>query len=91
MNEAAIIAAVDRLNEQLQTLPDWVPCLIDGLYPEFDHPDHSPQMYLALVRDEMKTVEEKIRQAEPGQRELLEQLCSVLLQCVVALTEAGVE
>lgn len=90
MNEAAVIAAVDRLNEQLRTLPDNVPCSLEELYPEFDYPDHSPQVYLALVKDEMQAVEEKIRQAELGRREPLEQLCSMLLQCAVALTEAGV-
>lgn len=90
MNEAAIIAAVDRFNAQLRTLPDWVPCSIDGLYPEFDYPDHSPEIYLALVEDEVRTVKARIDQADESQREPLQQLLTMLVECSIDVQLAGV-
>jgi len=91
MDEAAIIAAVDRLNEQLQLLPNWVPCGIDGLYPEFDYADHGPDMYLALVEVEMCEAEGRLMRAEEGEKEALTRLVTMLMQCAIALREAGVE
>jgi hypothetical protein len=79
MDEAAIIAAVERLNEQLATLD--IGCLVEGLYPEFDYPDHSPGVYLSLLEEEMK-------QAEAAGNT---QLVTILMQCAAALRSAGVE
>src|SRR2546427_3531021 len=72
-DEAAIIAAVDILNEQLKTLPDTTPCSIEGLYPEFDQPEHGPEVYLALLGQEIEHVDEQIGQTEEGQRASLQQ------------------
>lgn len=91
MDEAAIIAAADRFNEQLQLLPEWVPCGIDGLYPEFDYPDHSPDIYLALVEVEMRHTEERLMRAEDSEKEALIRLITILMQCAIALRAAGVE
>lgn len=79
MDEAAIIAAVERLNEQLQTLD--IGCAMEGLYPEFGYPDHSPDVYLYLLEEEMKQAELK------GSA----QLVTILMQCAIALRSAGVE
>jgi hypothetical protein len=79
MDEQAIIAAVEKLNEQLATLDIW--CSMEGLYPEFDYPDHSPSVYLYLLEEEMK-------QAETSGNA---QLVTILMQCVIALRSAGVE
>jgi hypothetical protein len=79
MDEAAIIAAVERLNEQLEALD--IGCAMEGLYPEFDYPDHSPGVYLYLLEEEMK-------QAEATGNA---QLVTILMQCATALRGAGVE
>ena len=88
MNEAEIITAVERLNEQLKTLPDSVPCSIDGLYPDFEFLDCGPQVYMTALTDELQGVEEKLMVAlEAG----LQQLRSMLIECAIALRNAGVE
>ncbi len=79
MDEQAIMAAVERLNEQLATLD--IGCALEGLYPEFDCPDHSPGVYLYLLEEEMKQAETK------GNA----QLVTILMQCATALRSAGVE
>lgn len=89
-DEAAIIAAVDTLNEQLKTLPDTTPCSLEGLYPEFDYPEHSPEVYLALLGQEIEQVDEQIGQTEEGQQASLQRLRSMLLECISALHSAGV-
>jgi hypothetical protein len=89
MDEKAIMAAVDRLNEQLTTLPDNVPCSLDGLYPDFEFPDDcGPQMYLAVLVDEIQEVEETLLIAPEAERQ---QLRTMLLECAIALRSAGVE
>ena len=88
MDEAAIIAAVERLNEQLQTLPDSVPCSIDGLYPDFEFLDCGPEMYLVALNDELKDVEEKLAVAPDTE---LQRLREMLIECAVALGKAGVQ
>jgi len=90
MNEAAIIAAVDHLNEQLLTLPDDIPCSLEGLYPDFDFPDCGPEMYLALLEDEARQVKAKIGQAEEGPQAPLQRLLLMLVKCAVVLRLAGV-
>lgn len=89
-DEAAIIAAVDTLNEQLKTLPDTVPCSLEGLYPEFDQPEHGPEVYLALLGQEIEQIDEQIEMTEEGQHASLQQLKSMLLECISALHSAGV-
>lgn len=79
MDEAAIIAAVERLNEELEALN--IGCSLEGLYPEFDYPDHSPSVYLHLLEEEMK-------QAEAAGNA---QLVTILMDCATALRGAGVE
>lgn len=88
MNEADIIAAVDRLNEQLKTLPDSVPCSIDGLYPDFEFLDCGPEMYLTALVDELQDVEEKLMVAPDAG---LQRLREMLIECAIALRSAGVE
>lgn len=91
MNEATIIAAVDRLNEQLRTLPDDVPCSIEEIYPEFDYPPHSPEVYLVLLEEEARAVKAKIDQAEKGRADDLKRLLAMLVECAVVLRLAGVK
>jgi len=92
VDEQAIIAAVDCLNAQAATLPDDVPFSHEGVYPEFDYEPFSPSMYLLLIEEEMRDVEAKIRhEADPDRRRHLERLCTMLLQCAIALRETGVE
>ena len=90
MDERAIIAAVDKLNEGLKTLPDNVPCSIEDLYPDFDIPECGPEMYLALLEGEALEVKAKIDQADEGQREPLQRLLAMLGECAAALHLAGV-
>lgn len=52
MQEVAVMAAVDRLNALLVTLPELIPCLIEGIYPEFGYPDCGSEKYLALLEDQ---------------------------------------
>src|SRR2546425_5451380 len=49
VNQDAVIAAIDHLNEQLKTLPDHYPCSLEGLYPDFDDPDTDAYAYMALL------------------------------------------
>jgi hypothetical protein len=90
MDEAAIIAAVDRLNEQLQTLPDTIGCSVEDLYPDFDYPDCGPEVYLALVEDEARQIRERIEQAAEVPTEDLQRLLAMLVECAVSLRLAGV-
>ena len=90
MNEAAIIAAVDRLNEQLKTLPDWLGCAMEDLYPDFDFPECGPEMYLALLEDEARQVKARIEQAEESQHDAFTRLLAMLVECAVVLRLAGV-
>jgi len=90
MNEQAIIAAVDRLNEQLRTLPDWLGCPMEDLYPDFDDPDCGPEVYLALLEDEARQIKARVEQAEENQIEPLQRLLAMLVECAVVLRLAGV-
>lgn len=88
MDEAAIIAAVDKLNEQLETLPLAVPCGIQGLYPNFEEPDCGPQMYLSVLMDEIEQVDKELLEHST---EDLQRFRSMLLECSIALQRAGVQ
>ncbi len=90
MNEAQVMAAVDSLNEQLLTLPNTVYCQIEDIYPEFDCPGQSPDVYLALVEDEARQVKAQIDQAEESQKEPLQQLLAMLVECALSLRLLGV-
>lgn len=90
MNEAAIIAAVDHLHEQLRMLPDDVSCSLEDLYPDFDNPDCGPEMYLALLEGEARHVKARIDQAGEDQREPLQRLLAMLVECAGSLRLAGV-
>jgi len=85
-----VTGAVERLNEQIMTLPETVPCGIDGLYPEFDEPDHSPEAYLAVLNSEIGSTEDKIEHASEEEREGLEQYRTMLRECRRALRRTGV-
>ena len=88
--ETLIISAVDRLNEQLATLPETVFASIQGLYPEFGYPDCGPEMYLVLIEEEIASVSQKLEQALGEEREPLERLKAMLEECATALRRAGV-
>jgi hypothetical protein len=90
VNEEQVIAAVAHLNELLLTLPDTTPCSLEGLWPEFDYPDHSPGVYLVVLEAEMRQVEERIIAGEYDEPEALDRLMNMLMQCAVALRQAGV-
>jgi len=49
------------------------------------------EIYLALVEEEAKQVQEKIKQAEEGQDESRKRLLAMLMECAVVLRLAGVE
>lgn len=89
-DEQAIIVAVNRLNEQLRTIPDTVYLPLEGFYPEFDNPDCGPEVYLVLVESEITWVSQKLEQALPDHREPLERLKTMLEECATALRRAGV-
>lgn len=90
MNEAAIIAAVDRFNEQIRMLPDWLGCAMEGLYPDFEVLECGPRVYLKLIEDEIRAVKARVDQAEEGQREPLQQLLTMLVECSIDVQLAGV-
>jgi len=89
-DEQAIIEAVNRLNEQLRTIPTEVYIPLEGLYPEFDNPDCGPEVYLVLVESEITWVSQKLEQALGDEREPLERLKAMLEECASALRRAGV-
>jgi hypothetical protein len=89
-DEQAIMAAVNRLNEQLRTIPYMLYCPIEGLYPEFDYPDCGPEVYLVMVEQEIASVDRQIEQARAEYREPLERLKAMLEECAEALKKAGV-
>ena len=89
-DQAAITAAVDTLNAQVQTLPDSTPFSLEGVFPVFDEPEHGPEVYLALLEGELAEVDEQIEMSEESQQEPLQRLKSMLLECASALHSAGV-
>lgn len=89
-DEKAIMEAVNRLNEQLRTIPDTVYCPVEGLAPEFDNPDCGPEVYLFMVEEEVTHVSRQIEQALADHREPLERLKTMLEECATALRSAGV-
>ena len=89
-DEQAIMDAVNRLNEQLRTIPDTLYSPIEGLYPEFDNPDCGPEVYLVLVENEITWVKQKLEQAPPDHLEPLKRLKVMLEACAAALRRAGV-
>lgn len=88
LDEKAVMAAVDHLNEQLATLPDGVYCPIEGLYPEFGMPVCGPEAYFVLLTVEVESVERQIEQSDD--KEPLQRLLAMLQDCVSALNSAGV-
>ena len=85
-----ITAAVKQLHEQLLALPDTLPCSLEGLYPEFGNSDCGPEMYLVLLREEIRGVEEAIERSDERQRQPLESFRVMLLECAAAFRRAGV-
>ena len=85
-----VIAAVDKLNAQMQTLPETTSVQIDGVYPEFDDPDYSPGRYMVLLNFEIGRVEADIAQSSIEEREALERYRVTLRECRSALRRAGV-
>jgi len=81
---------VHRFNEQLAELPETIYCPLEGLYPEFDSPDYSPEIYLTMVANEATLVGRQIEQALADRKEPLEQLLAILTECAAALRQAGV-
>jgi len=90
IDEKAVMAAVDRLNEQLASLPEGIYCPLDGLYPEFGMPDCGPEVYLTMVENEITLVGRQIEQALAERREPLQRLLAMLQDCAYALQRAGV-
>lgn len=87
--EGHIMAAIERLNEQLQMLPGAISYLLEGLYPDCES-DVGPQMYLALLNDELAGVEAAVEQCNENQRGSFEQYKEALLECVHAFHLYGV-
>ncbi|SRR6266568_178744 len=70
-----VMSAVDRLNEQLKTLPDTLLTAIEGLYPDFDNPETGLEVYLSFVEDEIRWVISLMAQDKD---EALERLLAML-------------
>jgi len=90
VDETQIIAAIQRLHEQLLTLPDTTLCLIEEVYPDFDDPDCGPQAYLALIEEEIRRVEQELILNTTDDKEPLQRLRKMLLECALTLRRAGV-
>lgn len=85
-----VTGAVERLNEQILTLPETVPCGIDGVYPEFDEEDYSPAAYMVVLNFEIGSTESAIEHASEEQREDLEKYRLMLRECRTSLRRTGV-
>ena len=90
MNEAQIMAAVERLHEQLAALPGDITTLVDEVFPDFDEPDCGPDVFLELLEFEIDRVEHELLAQGSGQSEPLQRLRAMLLECSTALHNAGV-
>jgi hypothetical protein len=90
MNHDEVLAAIEHLNEQLQTLPDDVPCSLEGLYPDFDEPDMNEYVYLTMLLAEIQSTEQDIELVGDEKAEPLRQLLAMLRECASALERAGI-
>lgn len=90
MNPGEVTAAIDRLNEQLKTLPDEVPCSLEGLYPDFDDPDLNEYAYWTMLMTEIEGTEKDIELVGFDNAELLRRLLAMLQECASALERAGI-
>jgi|SRR6266699_86624 len=90
IDQEAIVAAIEHLNEQLQTLPDDVPCSLENLYPDFDDPDCDAYVYMAMLMLEIRDTEQDIQLVGYDNAEPLRRLLTMLQECVSALERAGV-
>jgi hypothetical protein len=85
-----VMSAVERLNDQMVTLPETTPVQIDGMYPEFNDPDYAPEAYMVVLNVEIGRVEADIDQSSVEEREALELYRGMLRECRDALRQAGV-
>ena len=90
MNAGEVTAAIDHLNEQLKTLPDEVPCSLEGLYPDFDDPDLNEYAYWTLLSREIEDTEKDIELVGYENAELLRRLLAMLRECASALERPGI-
>ncbi len=90
MNRDEVTVAIERLNEQLKTLPDDVPCALEGLYPDFDDPDLNEYAYWTLLGREIEDTERDIELVGHDKAELLRRLLAMLRECASALERAGI-
>jgi hypothetical protein len=91
IDQEAITAAICHLNEQLQTLPDDVPCSLEDLHPDFDDPDCDAYVYMAMLMLEIQDTEQDIELVCYDNAEPLRRLLTMLRECASALERAGVE
>ncbi len=87
--ERCITAAVDRLNERIDTLPDTLPVHVDGIYPEYGDPEYRPERYLGIILNEADRVEKSIEQSDEVTRESLTNYRTMLLDCIAAFHRLG--
>ena len=85
------MVAVERLQEQLATLPKEVTCLVDEVTPDFAEPDIGPGVYLQMVEEEIERVEIELLGQDAGHRASLQRLREMLVACSIALHDAGVQ
>lgn len=90
MSREEVVAAIDRLNEQLKTLPDDVPCSLEDLYPDFDDPDLNEYAYWTMLFAEIETTEKDIELIGYDKAEPLRRLLAMLRECASALERAGI-
>jgi hypothetical protein len=91
IDQEAITAAIDHLNEQLKLLPDNVPCSLEDLYPDFEDPDTDAYAYMALLMLEIRDTEQDIALVGYDEAAPLRRLLAMLQECVSALRSAGIE
>lgn len=84
-----ITAAVQWLNKQIETLPQNMPCSIDGLYPDFDDPNTGPEVYLNVLWSEVAQTEQLMGQDDGRQQETLEYYHDLLMTTIVKFWRYG--
>lgn len=87
--QGKVTDAVAWLNEQIAVLPESVPCGINGLYPDFDNSDTSPQAYLDVLWHEMAQTEQLLSQHDGDQREHLEHYRNLLMTTIARFFRYG--
>lgn len=90
IDQEAIVSAIDRFHEALDTFPDTVSCTLIGMVPDFDDPNCDADAYMQLLLQEIRDTERDIQLVGYESAEPLRQLLAMLQELVSALRRAGV-